>query len=93
MSKLLDIDKKLVEEFNIKDELTNKEKIAYLDEQADGIKHMMWRLRVDTMLNSAITPETEEQEVEASNKLRTYRNDIKQMAKGLEALAQLKSEL
>lgn len=90
---LLKSDKALVKEFNITDELTTEEKKKYIDEQADSIKSMVWRLRVDALLNELVEPETENEKAERDAKVRSYKNDIRQMTKALDVLNGIKAEL
>lgn len=90
---LLKSDAKLVKDFGITDDLTNEEKKSYIQDQIDSIKSMIWRLRVDTILNSEMEAKTETEEAERDAKVRSYKNDIRQMTAAVNVLNELKSEL
>lgn len=95
MSTLLDIDKKLVKEFNIVEDLSLDEKKSYLDEQISSTLHVLWRLRVDTMMSSTVdlTDASEDAKAQHAQKLRDYRNDIKLLSAALAQFTALKKEL
>lgn len=74
-------------------ELPLEDKVKYVDEQLDGIKHQLWRVRVDALLNHNLKTETEDEKIAVAGKIREHEQNAKRYAEALGLLQTLKDEL
>lgn len=89
---LLTEDEKLFKELDVTDQTGDYKKL-YVSEQIDSIRALLWRSRVDLIINNNVETTSEEQ-VEAlkTKGLELVRN-IKQTSKALKVLEALDAEL
>ena len=92
---LLKTDKELVTKLGLTDvhETSVEEKKDYLDAQIDSIKSIIWRNRVDVVLNKHIKTEGKEQAKQVADKIDQFETDIERYAEAVTLMEQLKSEL
>ena len=74
-------------------ELAIEDKIGYVDEQIDGIKHQLWRVRVDALLNHNLKTKTEDEKLSVAAKIREHEQNAERFAEALGLLQTLKDEL
>jgi len=74
-------------------ELAHGEKISYIDDQLNAIKHQLWRSRVDAVLNHNLKTTSEDEEVAVAAKIREHEGNSKRYAEAIQLLQALKDEL
>lgn len=74
-------------------ELPKKHKVKYVEEQLDGIKHQLWRVRVDALLNHNLITKTDDEELAVAAKIREHEQNAKRYAEAIGLLQALKDEL
>ena len=92
---LLKTDKELATKLGLTEvhETTKEDKLEYLNSQIDSIKSIIWRNRVDLILNHNIKTEGKEQAKQVADKIDQFEGDIERYAEAVTLMEQLKSEL
>ena len=92
---LLKSDAELATKLGLTDahDLSKAEKLDYLEAQIESIKGIIWRNRVDVILNHNIKLEGKEQQKQARDKIEAFEGDIERYAEAVSLMEQLKSEL
>lgn len=92
---LLDSDKALVKKLGLNEdhELETEDKKLFVATQVEEMKKILWRNRVDAMLNRNIKTETEDEKDAVAAKIKEHEKEAKQFAEAITLMTQVRDEL
>lgn len=84
---LLDYDKELVKKYGLPEqfELADEDKKAFINEQAEQVSKVLWRIRVELMALEVTPATTEEQELNKGNEKAKLMGELKQYSAAIKA--------